>query len=489
MTAYPILTLATFLPLAGAAVILLVGRARLSRWIALATTLSTAAASAPLYLHFDKTSSALQFVESRDWIPSLNIAYAMGVDGISLPFIFLAALLSILCVGASWTSVQTRVGEFYAALLVAETAMIGLFAAANLFLFFIFWELMLVPLFLLIGVWGGPERIYAAVKFLIFTLAGSVLMLVGIIGLYLACGTLDFKALAQAGESLQPVHQAWLFAAFLAAFAVKVPMFPVHTWLPNAHTEAPTAGSVILAGILLKMGAYGFLRVSIPILPDGVELFLPAMLVISAVAIVYGAYVTLVQTDIKRLIAYSSVSHMGFVTLGIFTLSRSGVEGAILQMINHGIISAALFLCVGMIYERTHTREIKDYGGVAKIAPVYSTFLALFCLAAAGFPGLNSFVGEFLIIGGAFQTQVWLGAMAVWGVALGTAYLIWLYYRVVMGELNSGLEGLRLELNAREAATLAPLGLLALCLGVYPELVLSYLRAPVAELLGAGVMP
>ena len=489
MTAYPILTLATFLPLVGAAVILLVGRARLSRWIALATTLSTAAASAPLYLHFDKTSSALQFVESRDWIPSLNIAYAMGVDGISLPFIFLAALLSILCVGASWTSVQTRVGEFYAALLVAETAMIGLFAAANLFLFFIFWELMLVPLFLLIGVWGGPERVYAAVKFLIFTLAGSVLMLVGIIGLYLASGTLDFKALAQAGESLQPVHQAWLFAAFLAAFAVKVPMFPVHTWLPNAHTEAPTAGSVILAGILLKMGAYGFLRVSIPILPDGVELFGPAMLVISAVAIVYGAYVTLVQTDIKRLIAYSSVSHMGFVTLGIFTLSRSGVEGAILQMINHGIISAALFLCVGMLYERTHTREIKDYGGVAKIAPVYSTFLALFCLAAAGFPGLNSFVGEFLIIGGAFQTQVWLGTMAVWGVALGTAYLIWLYYRVVMGELNSGLEGLRLELNTREAATLAPLGLLALCLGVYPELVLSYLRAPVAELLGAGVMP
>ena len=367
MTAYPILTLTTFLPLVGAALILLFGRARLSRWIALATTLATLAVSAPLYLHFDKASSALQFVESRDWIPSLNIAYAMGVDGISLPFIFLAALLSILCVGASWTAIQTRVGEFYAALLVAETAMIGLFAASNLFLFFIFWELMLVPLFLLIGVWGGPERVYAAVKFLIFTLAGSVLMLVGIIALYISSGTLDFKALA--GESLQPVHQAWLFAAFLAAFAVKVPMFPVHTWLPNAHTEAPTAGSVILAGILLKMGAYGFLRISIPILPEAVELFLPAMLVISAVAIVYGAYVTLVQTDVKRLIAYSSVSHMGFVTLGIFTLSQSGVEGAILQMINHGIISAALFLCVGMIYERTHTREIKDYGELRKRRP------------------------------------------------------------------------------------------------------------------------
>ena len=488
MTAYPVLTVTTFLPLVGAALILLFGSARLSRWIALATTLATLAVSAPLYLHFDKASSALQFVESRDWIPSLNIAYAMGVDGISLPFIFLAALLSILCVGASWTEVQTRVGEFYAALMVAETAMIGLFAASNLFLFFIFWELMLVPLFLLIGVWGGPARVYAAVKFLIFTLAGSVLMLVGIIALYLTSGTLDFKTLALAGESLQPVQQAWLFAAFLAAFAVKVPMFPVHTWLPNAHTEAPTAGSVILAGILLKMGAYGFLRVSIPILPEAVKLFLPAILVISAVAIVYGAYVTLVQTDVKRLIAYSSVSHMGFVTLGIFTLSQSGVEGAILQMLNHGIISAALFLCIGMIYERTHTREIKDYGGVAKTAPIYSTMLALFCLAGAGFPGLNSFVGEFLIIGSAFQTQAWLGAMAVWGVALGTVYLIWLYYRVAMGKLNPGLEGLRLELNARQVATLAPLALLALCLGVYPEFVLSYLRAPVAELLSAGVM-
>ena len=347
---------------------------------------------------------------------------------------------------------------------------------------------MIVPLFLLIGGWGGPGRVHAAVKFLLFTLAGSVLMLVGMVALYHAFGTLDFRALAQAGPSLQPGHQAWLFAAFLAAFAVKVPMFPVHTWLPDAHTEAPTAGSVILAGILLKMGAYGFLRVSLPILPEAVRLFLGPMLVISAIAIVYGAYVTLVQTDVKRLIAFSSVSHMGFVTLGIFTLDRSGVEGAILQMINHGVISAALFLCVGMIYERTHTRDIKNYGGVAKTAPVFSTFLALFCLAAAGFPGLNSFVGEFLIVGSAFRTQAWLGAMAVWGVVLGTTYLVWLFYRVVMGALNPGLEGLELELNAREVATLAPLALMAVCLGLYPELVLSYLHVPVAALL-AGVTP
>ncbi len=487
MTDYPVLTATTFLPLAGAVLILLVGSDRLARLIALAVTLATLAVSAPLYLYFDKGSSALQFVESREWIPSWNIAYGMGVDGISLPFIFLAALLSVLCVGASWTAIQTRVREFYAALLVAETAMIGLFAASNLFLFFVFWELVMVPIFLLIGVWGGPRRVYSAVKFLLFTLAGSVLMLVGMVAVYQAFGTLDFKELA--GTTIQPAFQAWLFVAFLAAFAVKVPMFPVHTWLPDAHTEAPTAGSVILAGILLKMGAYGFLRISLPILPDAAQLFLTPMLVVSVVAIVYGAYVTLVQKDVKRLIAFSSVSHMGFVTLGIFTLNRSGVEGAILQMINHGIVSAALFLCVGMIYERTHTREIKDYGGVAKIAPVYSTLLALFCLAAAGFPGLNSFVGEFLIIGGAFKTQAWLGAAAVWGVALGTTYLVWLFYRVAMGKINPGLEGLKLELNAREVATLAPLAFLAVCLGLYPEGVLSYLRVPVAELLAAGVTP
>ena len=487
MTGYH-LTATTFLPLVGAVLILLVGSERRARWIALAATVATLAVSVPLYRYFDKASSALQFVESRDWIPSWNIAYSMGVDGISLPFIFLSSVLSVLCVGASWSAIQSRAREFYAALLVAETAMIGLFAASNLFLFYIFWEVMIVPLFLLIGGWGGPGRVYAAVKFLLFTLAGSVLMLVGMVALYHTFGTLDFRALAQVGPSLQPGHQAWLFGAFLAAFAVKVPMFPVHTWLPDAHTEAPTAGSVILAGILLKMGAYGFLRVSLPILPDAVQLFVGPMLVISAIAIVYGAYVTLVQTDVKRLIAFSSVSHMGFVTLGIFTLDRSGVEGAVLQMVNHGVISAALFLCVGMIYERTHTREIKDYGGVAKSAPVYSTFLALFCLAAAGFPGLNSFVGEFLIVGGAFRTQAWLGAMAVWGVVLGTTYMVWLFYRMVMGEMNPGLEGLKLELNAREVATLAPLALLALCLGLYPELVLSYLHAPVAELL-AGVTP
>jgi NADH-quinone oxidoreductase subunit M len=481
VTTYPILTVTTFLPLAGAAAILLFNQ-RLAPWMALATTVATLAVSAPLYLHFDKTSSALQFVEAVPWIPSWNVTYGMGVDGISLPFIFLSVLLSVLCVAVSWTAVQMRVREFYAALLVSETAMIGLFACTNFFLFYLFWELMIVPMFLLIGVWGGAHRTYAAVKFLMFTLTGSVLMLVGLIALLYAGGTLDFQALSTTRLSL-PV-QAWLFVAFLAAFAVKVPMFPVHTWLPDAHTEAPTAGSVILAGILLKMGAYGFLRISLPILPDAVQLFLKPMLVLSAAAIVYGAYVTLAQTDIKRLIAYSSISHMGFVTLGIFTLNRSGVEGAILQMLNHGIITGALFLCVGIIYERTHTREIADYGGLFKVAPIYSTFLALFCLAASGFPGLNSFVGEFLIISGGFRAWPWLGAMGVWGVALGTTYILWLYYRVVLGDVGPGLRGLRLDLNVREVATLVPLVLLALVIGFYPESVLGFLRASVTQLLG-----
>jgi NADH-quinone oxidoreductase subunit M len=480
MTAYPILTATTFLPLAGAAAILLF-RERLARWLALVTTLTTLGVSVPLYLRFDRTSSAVQFVDAAPWIPSWNVAFGMGVDGISLPFIFLSTLVSVVCVGASWAAVQMRVRAYYAALLVAETAMVGLFAATNFFLFYVFWELMIIPMFLLIGVWGGSNRIDAAVKFLMFTLAGSVLMLVGLIALLHARGTLDFRELAETKLCL--TRQAWLFVAFSAAFAVKVPMFPAHTWLPDAHTEAPTAGSVILAGILLKMGGYGLLRIALPILPDATQLFLKPMLALSAVAIVYGAYVTLAQRDIKRLIAYSSISHMGFVTLGIFTLNRSGLEGAILQMINHGIITGALFVCVGMIYDRTHTRDIVDYGGLAKIAPVYSTFLALFCLAAAGFPGLNSFVGEFLITSGAFRIWAGLGAMAVWGIALGATYILWLYYRMVFGDVRPALRGQRLDLNAREVATLAPLAVLALVIGLYPESVLGFLRASVAQLL------
>jgi NADH-quinone oxidoreductase subunit M len=483
VTTYPVLTVTTFLPLVGAGAALLFGE-RLARWIGLATTLATLAVSAPLYLRFDQTSTALQFVETVPWIPSWNVAYSMGVDGISLPFIFLCVLVSVLCVGVSWTAVSMRPREFYATLLVAETAMIGLFAATNFFLFYVFWELMVVPMFLLVGVWGGSGRVRAAVKFLLFTLAGSLLMLVGMIALLHSAGTLDFQALGQTSLSLK--FQAWLFLAFTAAFAIKVPMFPVHTWLPDAHTEAPTAGSVILAGILLKMGGYGLLRIALPILPDALRLFLVPLLVLSTIAIVYGGYVTLAQSDVKRLIAYSSISHMGFVTLGIFTLNQSGVEGAILQMVNHGILTGALFLCVGMIYERTHTRDIVQYGGLFRVAPVYSTFLALFCLAAVGFPGLNAFVGEFLIISGAFSARLWLGASAVWGVALGTTYILWLFYRMVMGETRPGLRGLRLDLDAREIVTLAPLALLTLVVGLYPESVLGVMRASVEALVTAA---
>jgi NADH-quinone oxidoreductase subunit M len=405
----------------------------------------------------------------------------MGVDGISLPFIFLSVVMSVLCVGASWTAVTARRREFYATLLVAETAMIGLFSATNFFLFYVFWELMVVPMFLLVGVWGGSGRVRAAVKFLLFTLGGSLLMLVGLIAMLQATGTLDFRAFGATRLSLE--FQVWLFVAFTAAFAVKVPMFPVHTWLPDAHTEAPTAGSVILAGILLKMGGYGLLRIAMPALPDALQLFRAPLLLVSLVAIVYGAYVTLAQTDVKRLIAYSSISHMGFVTLGIFTLNRSGLEGAILQMVNHGIITGALFLCVGMVYERTHTREVEDYGGLFRIAPVYSSFLALFCLAATGFPGLNAFVGEFLILSGAFAAQPWLGAVAVWGVALGATYMLWLFYRMAMGETRPGLRELSLDLSAREIALLAPLASLSLIIGLRPESVLGFLRASVEALL------
>jgi NADH-quinone oxidoreductase subunit M len=323
------------------------------------------------------------------------------------------------------------------------------------------------------------------VKFLLFTLAGSVLMLVGLISLLYFSGTLDFQALTAARPSA--TVQFWLFIAFFAAFAVKVPMFPVHTWLPDAHTEAPTAGSVILAGILLKMGAYGFLRISLPILPDATQTFVLPMQILSGVAIVYGAYVTITQTDIKRLIAYSSVSHMGFVTLGIFTLNQNGVEGAVLQMINHGVVTGGLFLLIGMIYERTHTREIAAYGGLAKAAPIYTTFLALFCLAAAGTPGLNSFIGEFLIISGGFREHIWLGAMGVWGVGLGTTYILWLLYRVALGEVTPGLMEHHhgLDLNARELATLVPLVVLVVLIGLYPESFLGYMRASVTQLLGS----
>lgn len=471
-----------FLPLAGAFIILFLRNDALIRWAALITTLVTFVVSLPVYMNFDKTTYMMQFVERYEWIPALNITYSVGVDGISILFVILAALLSILCVLVSWKAIQKKVKEFFIALLITETAMVGIFVAMDLFLFYLFWEIILIPMFLLIGIWGGANRVYASIKFVLFTLAGSVFMLVGMVVLYYAGGK-TFDILALSKVNYPAALQIWLFLAFFAAFAVKVPMFPVHTWLPDAHTEAPTAGSVILAGILLKMGGYGFLRFSLPMFPDATRMFLMPMIALSVIAIIYGAYVTLMQKDLKRLIAYSSVSHMGFVTLGIFTLNKMGVEGGILQMINHGVVTSALFLCIGIIYERTHTRVIADYGGLARTVPIFVIFFTIFSLAASGFPGMNSFLGEFMILSGTFTKTLTFGTLSIWGVVLGVIYMVWLYYRIVCKEVNPRIEHHLHDVDAREIIALVPLVVLIFVIGVQPDFLLSYMHVSVQHLL------
>jgi NADH-quinone oxidoreductase subunit M len=423
----------------------------------------------------------MQFAETHEWIPAWNINYSLGVDGISVLFVLLSALITITCVLVSWNSIKAKVKEFYIALLLIEGAMIGVFCSLDFFLFYIFWEAMLIPMYLLIGVWGGPNRVYAAIKFFLYTLVGSVLMLVGIIYLYIYAGnTFDILELSRLHYPYR--MQLLLFWAFFAAFAVKVPMFPVHTWLPDAHTEAPTAGSVILAGILIKMGAYGFLRFSLPLFPDASRAMTPVMLTLSVIAIIYGAVVCLAQTDLKRLIAYSSVSHMGFVTLGIFALNTQGLEGGILQMINHGIVTGALFLSVGIIYDRTHSREIADYGGMASVVPVYAAFFMVFTLSSIGLPGLNGFVGEFLIILGGFAAKKWAGVLAATGIIIGAGYMLWLYQRMFFMEVNPKVAGLP-DMNPREVITLLPMVVLVIWIGVYPNAFLSFMHASVGHLL------
>ncbi|MBO62963.1 MAG: NADH-quinone oxidoreductase subunit M [Candidatus Marinimicrobia bacterium] len=480
---YPILSITTFVPVVGAILILFIRNNRLVKWVALSTTVLTFIVSLPIYKHFDKSTYEMQFVEIHPWVPAWNIDYKVGVDGISVLFIILVAILSILCVTVSWKAIEHKTKEFFVSLLIMETAMIGVFISLNIFLFYLFWELTLIPMFLLIGIWGGANRIYATVKFVLFTLAGSVFMLVGIIVLYYSGGK-TFDILALSSKSYSSGLQLWLFLAFFAAFAVKMPMFPIHTWLPDAHTEAPTAGSVILAGILLKMGAYGFLRFSIPMFPFAAKvLFLP-MLALSVTAVIYGAYVTLTQKDMKRLIAYSSVSHMGFVTLGIFSLNQNGVEGGLLQMINHGIITGALFLCIGMVYERTHTRMIDDYGGLVKSVPKFVVFFTLFTLAAIGFPGMNAFVGEFLIISGAFKANMLIAALSILGIILGASYMVWLYYRIALNDINPKTNTAKLtDLDLREIATLLPLVILVFLIGLQPGILLSYMHVSVEHLL------
>ncbi len=486
MSDWPILSLVTFLPAIGALFILLIRGedalvAQNARMVALWTTLFTFALSLLLWIGFDTSTAAYQFVEKHGWLGG-NINYHMGIDGISMPFIILTTFLMPLCILASWESITVRVKDYMIAFLILETLMLGVFSALDLILFYLFFEGGLIPMFLIIGVWGGQRRVYASFKFFLYTLAGSVLMLLAIMVMYSAAGTTDITALM--AFRFDPAMQKWLWLAFFASFAVKVPMWPVHTWLPDAHVEAPTAGSVILAGILLKMGGYGFLRFSLPMFPVASDMFTPLMFGLSLVAIVYTSLVALVQTDMKKLIAYSSVAHMGFVTIGMFAMNQQGVQGSIVQMISHGLVSGALFLCVGVIYDRIHTREIDAYGGLVERMPVYAFTFMLFTMATIGLPGTSGFVGEFLILVGVYQVNTWVAFVAATGVVLAAAYSLWLYRRVVFGELTRDNLKDILDMDRREIAIFAPLIIATLWFGIYPMPLLDATAVTVENLIG-----
>ncbi|MFZ1152389.1 MAG: NADH-quinone oxidoreductase subunit M [Xanthobacteraceae bacterium] len=484
MTSWPILSVVTFLPLAGALFIALLPEdeagIRNARWAALWTTLVTFVISLILIWRFDPTSADFQFVEKRPWLGGA-ITYVMGVDGISLPFVILTTGLMPISILASWTAIQTRVRDYMIAFLVLETLMVGTFCALDLVLFYLFFEGGLIPMFLIIGVWGGPRRVYASFKFFLYTLLGSVLMLLAIMAMYWQAGTTDIAALLHHPFPLS--LQKWAWFAFLASFAVKLPMWPVHTWLPDAHVEAPTAGSVILAAILLKMGGYGFLRFSLPMFPDASAQLAPLIYALSVVAIVYTSLVALVQEDMKKLIAYSSVAHMGFVTMGLFAVTAQGVAGGIFQMVSHGIVSAALFLCVGIVYDRMHTREIAAYGGLVNRMPLYAFVFMVFTLANVGLPGTSGFVGEFLSLIGTFRVNSWVATLATLGTILSAAYALWLYRKIIFGTLEKpALFDIR-DIGWREIAIMTPLIVLTIVLGVYPKPVLDISSASVAQLI------
>ncbi|ODT29457.1 MAG: NADH-quinone oxidoreductase subunit M [Kaistia sp. SCN 65-12] len=488
MSSWPILSLVTFLPLVGALFCLVVNGPkeavdRNCRSVALLTSLVTFLISILLWVRFDPTKAGFQFEEHLAWVPALNIGYHVGIDGISLFFVLLSTLLTPICILASWESIQVRVKEYMVAFLVLETFMVGMFCALDLALFYIFFEGVLIPMFLIIGVWGGKRRVYAAFKFFLYTLLGSVLMLLAIIAIYWHVGTTDLPT-AMEKLNLPFTWQCWLWLAFFASFSVKVPMWPVHTWLPDAHVEAPTAGSVILAGVLLKMGGYGFLRYSIPLMPEATQYFAPLVFGLSVVAVIYTSLVALVQEDMKKLIAYSSVAHMGFVTIGAFVMNMQGVQGSIFQMLSHGIVSAALFLCVGVVYDRMHTREIAAYGGLVHRMPRYAFTFLFFTLASVGLPGLSGFVGEFLVLLGAFKANTWVAFLAATGLILGAAYALWLYRKIVFGELTKdSLKGM-LDMNKREIAVFLPLVLLTLWMGIYPNSFLDPMAPAVDKLIG-----
>ncbi|MCA8933003.1 MAG: NADH-quinone oxidoreductase subunit M [Rhodospirillaceae bacterium] len=484
---WPLLSLVTFVPLAGAAIIFLIVRgpaeetAANARWMALWASLLTFVLSLFVWFNFDSSTPDFQFEEHMDWFPHLGIAYHVGVDGISMMFVLLSTLLTPLCILASWKIVD-RVKEYMIAFLILETMMIGMFCALDFVLFYVFFEGVLIPMFIIIGVWGsGSRRVYAAFKFFLFTLLGSVLMLLALLAIYLEVGTTDIPTLLI--YHFPAGMQTWMWLAMFASFAVKVPMWPVHTWLPDAHVEAPTAGSVILAGVLLKMGGYGFLRFSIPMLPEATAEFTPLIYTLSVVAIIYTSLVAMAQEDMKKLIAYSSVAHMGFVTIGMFTLTTQGVQGSIYQMLSHGIVSGALFLCVGVVYDRLHTREIARFGGLVNNMPRYALVFMIFMLASVGLPGTSGFVGEFLSLLGAFLANTWVAALAAIGVILGAVYMLGLYRRVIFGKLVKEDLKLLKDLSAREIAVFAPLIAMVLWMGIYPASFIEVMEVSVDHLI------
>lgn len=484
-----VLSVLIFSPLVAAGIAGLMKNENLLRWWTLAFTTALAVFSLPLYGRFDLTTAAFQFTETANWIPALKIHYAVGLDGISLLLVLLTTLIMPLCVLCSWRYIKSRVREFMICLLIMETAMVGVFSALDLVLFFVFWEAMLIPMALLIGIWGGPRKIYASLKFFVYTMSGSVFLLVAIVAMYLQAGTFSIPELMK--QTFPHQFQCWIFAAFFVSFAVKVPMFPFHTWLPAAHVEAPTAGSVLLASVLLKMGTYGFVRFSLPLAPYATQVFTPFVMWLSVIAIIYGGLTALAQTDLKKLVAYSSVAHMGFATLGIFALNKEGLEGAMLVMVNHGVTTGALFIVVGIIYERLHTRDLGQTAGMGKVMPVFAAFAGVFALSSLAFPGTNSFIGEFLVMSGGFRSTLashstainWLMVFVVPGVVLAAAYMLRMLQKVAYGGTrNPDHSGVK-DLGLREVITLAPLLVFVFWIGLHPEPFTRVMHASVAQVL------
>jgi NADH-quinone oxidoreductase subunit M len=490
-----LLSVVIWLPIAGGLLTLACGdaHARSGRWVALLTSLATLACCVPIYLQFDPRTAAFQLVERASWIPVLHSQYALGVDGISLPLIVLTAFMTVPVIIAGWSVIEKRPSQYFASFLIMEGLMIGVFAALDALLFYFFWEAMLIPMFVIIGIWGGPRRVYATLKFFLYTFLGSVLMLVALIYLYLK--TADYSIAAMQRLPLTLMEQRWIFLAFLFAFAVKVPMWPVHTWLPDAHVEAPTGGSVILAAIMLKMGGYGLLRFSLPITPDASHDLDWLIVAMSLIAVIYIAFVAMVQQDMKKLVAYSSIAHMGFVTLGAFLTffivtatgsSRgaiNGLDGAMVQMISHGLISGAMFLCIGVMYDRLHTREISAYGGVINVMPKFAGFMVLFALANSGLPGTSGFVGEFLVILASFRASFWFALLAATIMVIGAAYNLWLVKRVIFGPVGNDKVAHMQDLNSREFLVLGMIAISVLLLGVFPGAMLNMMEASMQHLL------